>query len=170
MLKRAWTGPAQCPFCPGMESVDHIFFTCPLSSGLWSVLSHLHPSGSLLPLNSIQDIWQVCSKLPLRNMLFWGSMLAAVIWSIWSHRNNIIFRDSGAISSNSLYFSICHLFTTWTDLTALPLQVATDPNRGSVAAVSGRGQAADGAIGLSDLNNAGLDRNREQHSDEDLLD
>jgi hypothetical protein len=67
-------------------------------------------------------------------------------------------------------FSVCHLFTTWTDLAALPLQVASDLSRESVAAVSGRGQGTAGAIGLSNMDSASLDHNREQLSDEDLLD
>lgn len=36
-LKRGWSGDHHCMFCAGDESIDHLFFGCPLLRFVWGV-------------------------------------------------------------------------------------------------------------------------------------
>jgi hypothetical protein len=70
---------------------------------------------NLLPVNSLNEYWNTCLKLPLQDMIFWGSVLAAVMWTLWNVRNNIIYRNAILLSVSSVHFSILHLFSFWTE-------------------------------------------------------
>jgi hypothetical protein len=39
-LKRKWKGSPNCAFCQG-ESVQHLFFDCPVSIYIWSILAYI---------------------------------------------------------------------------------------------------------------------------------
>jgi hypothetical protein len=37
LKKRGWDGSTQCMFCAMDETIEHLFFTCPLSRYVWTV-------------------------------------------------------------------------------------------------------------------------------------
>jgi hypothetical protein len=37
LIKRGWAGDKQCMFCAFDESIDHLFFGCPLARFVWSI-------------------------------------------------------------------------------------------------------------------------------------
>jgi hypothetical protein len=39
MLKRWWHGDPTCYFCEAPESVDHLFFSCPVAKVIWGVIA-----------------------------------------------------------------------------------------------------------------------------------
>jgi zinc-binding in reverse transcriptase len=45
--KRGWSRSLNCCFCVGSESVDHLFFHCPLSAQIWNAILLLYPQGAI---------------------------------------------------------------------------------------------------------------------------
>jgi hypothetical protein len=39
MKKRKWVGSFDCHFCPDDETINHLFFTCPMAAYIWSTIS-----------------------------------------------------------------------------------------------------------------------------------
>jgi hypothetical protein len=40
LLKKNWTGrDSSCSFCPQVETVDHLFFTCSVAKVIWGVVA-----------------------------------------------------------------------------------------------------------------------------------
>jgi hypothetical protein len=105
-------------------------------------------------------------------MLFWGTLLAVVVWSIWTTQNHFIFRTFGSagglVTANSLYFSVLHLFEYWTGQSAL-----TNVGTASIR-TTGQGAGPTGAVGLTTRFGGGASASgapiSDQLSDEDLLD
>ena len=112
--KRNWPGQLQCEFCSNLETTSHLFLSCSHISAFWSRLCLLHSQGSLVVLTSLSDLWQSILTLPINDFLFWGTVMAAVIWMVWSDRNNRILQNQGIRTSNLIFFSIWHLFSFWT--------------------------------------------------------
>jgi zinc-binding in reverse transcriptase len=101
LSKRGWVVPLICPFCSALESIDHLFFRCSLSAQFWVFLFRIYPHGSLLPTTSLENFWHTYN-LPSKEFQFWGSLLAAVLWSIWTFRNHCIFRGPQVVSLSTL--------------------------------------------------------------------
>ena len=38
LLRRGWKGNGDCMFCSNAETIDHLFFECPLARYAWSVV------------------------------------------------------------------------------------------------------------------------------------
>jgi hypothetical protein len=38
LMKWQWTGKETCYFCDNKESIQHLFFGCPLAKIIWSIL------------------------------------------------------------------------------------------------------------------------------------
>jgi hypothetical protein len=102
--------------CASPESVDHIFFQCPIIMGFWTrVLTH-HPQQPFLHVTSLLNSWDSC--LFLSNFQYWGTLLATSIWVIWLEQNKKIFFSSSTSSVANIYFLILHLYKFWTDTSA----------------------------------------------------
>jgi hypothetical protein len=114
LSKKGWLGPLTCPFCSTLENIDHLFFSLFNYCTILGFNNSNLPQGSLLPTTSLENFWQICLKLPFKDLQFWGSLLVVVLWSIWILQNHSIFRSSRTISVNSLFFSIFYLFSYWT--------------------------------------------------------
>jgi hypothetical protein len=39
MKKHKWVGSFTCQFCPSDESINHLFFSCPMAAYMWSTIS-----------------------------------------------------------------------------------------------------------------------------------
>jgi hypothetical protein len=126
------------------------------------------PQGSLLPTTSLEDFWQVCLKLSFKDLQFWGSLLAVVLWSIWTIQNHSIFRSSRTISINSLFFSIFHLFSY---LICASFSVHTGlTGAGSAVSTSALGPSVQlGFTGQGGVSTSSAGPTRDPISDEDLL-
>lgn len=85
----------ECPQCDtNLESIDHLFFQCPASKGIWSKL--LNWLGILWPtwLWTEEVQWCVIWKKSKGNMAtIYIITLAAVVYEIWLDRNHKIFNQ-----------------------------------------------------------------------------
>ena len=80
--------PVNCPLCnQGVEDCDHLFFQCPLAQEAWQSISVVR-----LDTRSAEAFWTSISGSFFRREADWRCIFA-VLWAIWTHRNEIIFRD-----------------------------------------------------------------------------
>ena len=78
---------AGCVICSTMsEDCTHLFFECPLVQLVWA-------AAALDGLNTtLADVfWRSLCQGPLRREAEWRTIFAT-LWTIWIHRNEIIFR------------------------------------------------------------------------------
>jgi hypothetical protein len=120
------------------------------------------PQGHILPTSSLQDFWHTCLKLPFRVMTFWGTVLAAVLWSLWKTQNHIIFQHAEIFSITALYFSILFMISYWIGINSTAL-AGVDRALGATASAAGQSGISP-ILGRSSVQGAVVS------SDEDLLD
>ena len=87
---RQWIFPdaaADCVMCSGAtEDCSHLFFECPTVQGVWTTTC---PGGP--DCTSADAFWQSMCQGPFRRATEWQTIFA-ILWAIWLHRNDIIFR------------------------------------------------------------------------------
>ncbi|XBH70403.1 hypothetical protein VPH35_098069 [Triticum aestivum] len=72
-----------CPRCARMpEDSSHLFITCPLANRIWQRLGLLPQSDDII------DLWDVAIPPHLPTST-WPSVLLALMWMIWSARNDM---------------------------------------------------------------------------------
>ena len=77
----------ECALCAGaVEDCKHLFVTCPFASSVW-----LSARVAQIDLSSWEAFWRSISDGPYRLKAEWQCIFA-FLWSIWSHRNEVIFR------------------------------------------------------------------------------
>ena len=85
---------AECGVCGAVESIDHVFFSCPLAQEVWRMVP---VKNDILPLESDRfvDNWIAvvgAVSLPPTGVNA-GSITAWVIWRLWTTRNYRIFQE-----------------------------------------------------------------------------
>ncbi|KAL4295459.1 hypothetical protein GQ457_12G031020 [Hibiscus cannabinus] len=96
LLKRGVSGVADdlCPFCnQAKETVEHLFFTCSVAWQLWVSIASRWGVSLVLHHNPLQFMvgWpHICSKLS--RDIMWLLTAFAIVWTLWLHRNDIIFQ------------------------------------------------------------------------------
>jgi hypothetical protein len=73
-----------CAACTSPETGRHLFFDCHMSAALWTRLDVLILGGSF----SIWDLQGPAQSPPDA----WQFGLAAILWSIWKSRNDLVFK------------------------------------------------------------------------------
>jgi hypothetical protein len=120
------------------ESVDHLFFGCPIIRDFWFKVLTYHNNQISLNTTTILDFWTASLLLP--KFQFWGTLLAACLWVIWLERNKRIFSSSNSSVAN-IHFHILHLYKTWTGSSSnlehiLIVDVAPVTTSGAVNSIS----------------------------------
>jgi hypothetical protein len=116
-------------FCSCQESIDHLFFHCPIIVEFWTNILHSHPQIRSFNINSLFDLWNSC--LMLSNFQYWDILLAACVWIIWLERNKRVFITSSHSEAVNIPFLILHLFQVWTGTSAcLEIILGLDGNLG----------------------------------------
>ena len=79
--------PVDCPMCArAMEDCPHLFFTCPFAQEVWLAVN----VGRIVT-TSEEALWRSLSGGAFRRETEWLTIFAT-LWSIWTHRNEVIFR------------------------------------------------------------------------------
>ena len=112
--KKKWPGNPTCSFCDQVETVDHLFFTCPVAKVTWNVLGKAIGT-STRPLNLWQAIAWVYAFLP-GGETFYMVGLAAIRWSIWVTRNKVTFEGHVVRSPFEIVFTVCSFLLYWSGL------------------------------------------------------
>ncbi|KAE8712121.1 hypothetical protein F3Y22_tig00110264pilonHSYRG00352 [Hibiscus syriacus] len=83
-----------CPLCNECEeSVTHLFFSCGIVWKVWGGFLEVWEVSSVLP-NDPKDFfmaWKELLPAVYKCRIVWGIIPQAVIWSVWLHRNDLVF-------------------------------------------------------------------------------
>lgn len=80
MLKRAWNGSKQCLFCALDDSIDHLFFHCPVAKYIWGVF---HCALGVLKIpNSVSGLGVWVLDFHGSDRVVAKVYLAAIFWTI----------------------------------------------------------------------------------------
>jgi hypothetical protein len=114
LVKRNWKGSTKCCFCSREETIQHLMFDCHLARAIWGVV-HVtfgvdHPS----------DFGHMCGTW-LDNWDSKGSRLcligvAALLWSIWLSRNEVVFNKCSPKSFVQIIFRGTFWARSWAAL------------------------------------------------------
>ncbi|XP_058202835.1 uncharacterized protein LOC131317295 [Rhododendron vialii] len=110
-----------CSLClNGVETHEHLFFSCPYSKEVWQVvLSKNHITRSVLGLSGEID-W-VCFRMSgasLRCRVYKLSLAAPIYW-IWRERNNRVFQRKSLLApllSSHIIAEVRACLCSWRDL------------------------------------------------------
>ena len=89
LAKRNWQGCTKCSFCGSEETVDHLFITCPFSKIIWTVVYSTYNITPPVNVTNMFGNWLNGVEKKTKARIRIG--VAAICWSIWNCRNNIIF-------------------------------------------------------------------------------
>jgi hypothetical protein len=87
---------AICVACPLVETGRHLFFDCGVATAVWARLGVVIPGGHF-------SIW--CLRPPARcnfPVHVWRAGVAAVLWSLWKARNNLVFNGVPSVPRDIL--------------------------------------------------------------------
>lgn len=111
LLKRKWQGDARCMFCEENETIDHLFFQCPVAKAIWLVVARC--LGAINVPKNLQQCWKWCERwLPLGVEYHpWG--ISAICWAIWKCRNRAVFDKKLIKSPMEIICHACALMKYW---------------------------------------------------------
>ncbi|CAN1753324.1 Putative ribonuclease H protein At1g65750 [Linum perenne] len=95
LMRRGLSIPNRCVMCEqDSESIWHLFWSCPFASQVWMFFSSRLSLLGPFPFG-IQEFFRAWKGLNCRRRVRPGVqvLLHAILWLIWSERNNRIFRD-----------------------------------------------------------------------------
>ena len=99
--------PVSCPLCnQGVEDCDHLFFQCSLVQEAWQSIFVAR-----LDTRSAEAFWTTVSGNFFRREADWRCMFA-MLWAIWTHRNEVIFRDITP-SGDAIIYAARGFFNSW---------------------------------------------------------
>ena len=96
LIRKHWLGSPSCYFCHVDESIDHLFFECPIAKSIWGIVG-LCLGARDIPRNIRQYRSWISKWLPGGNA-FYTCGCAAICWAIWKSRNKACF-DKKVIKS-----------------------------------------------------------------------
>jgi len=89
LVKRKWDGNPSCMFCDQLETIDHLFFQCPVAKCVWAMIGQCIGANNT-PRDCAQYKLWINMWLPEeQNVHHFG--FAAVCWAIWKCRNKAVF-------------------------------------------------------------------------------
>lgn len=99
LVKRGWRGS----FCGSKETIDHLFFTCPVAKFCWSMVSCTFNFNNVPEsMGDLMNNWLVKFKGKQRTLLAIG----AAALSTWKSKGQLNERTN-------VIFSVCHWITYW---------------------------------------------------------
>jgi hypothetical protein len=110
LLRRGGKCTTNCLFCGQNESIDHLFFACPLARYIWNVVSCA--TGFNCQFASASHCFNVWLKgFPVGRRKILAVGVAAVIWAIWKARNLACFENKWPKEP----VEVLHRVTYWID-------------------------------------------------------
>jgi hypothetical protein len=106
LVKRQWKGCTKCCFCDVSESIQHLFFDCPMAKLVWEILSLTFGIRMPSDVGNLFGPWLQSFSKKQRNRVVVG--VAAFCWAIWISRNDIVFHKSHSLSILQVIFRGTH--------------------------------------------------------------
>jgi hypothetical protein len=92
LAKRQWKGCTKCCFCEANESIQHLFFECPMARLMWFAINMAYGICAPSNVSHLFGPWIDSFSHELRNQVLVG--VAAMCWALWLCRNDVVFRRS----------------------------------------------------------------------------
>jgi hypothetical protein len=121
MLRKNWHGDPSCYFCDSPETVDHLFFECPIAKVVGvGVIAACFDQGCRT--TSYAQYWAwIPIALPGGEKVYMVG-LAAICWVIWKGRNRVCFEKKQWRNPGELVYSTCAFLWYWAGLQAEDMQ------------------------------------------------
>ena len=89
LAKHNWQRSKTCCFCHKEETIRHLFFDCRLARAIWSIANLALGINKPHSSTHMFGNWLGGLDKKLRPLVLLGA--AAICWSIWLKRNNVVF-------------------------------------------------------------------------------
>ena len=120
LLKKNWLGSPTCYFCSSHESIDHLFFLCPIAKVLWGLIG-LCIGASNIPGDLTQYKQWISHWLPGGQQVY-TFCVAAICWAIWKKRNSACFENKRLKNPAEILSYACALMSYWAGLYGAEMQ------------------------------------------------
>jgi hypothetical protein len=124
LLKHNWHGNPTCVFCDKAESIQHLFFDCPMAKIVWRLV---HMTFGLPPPKSIANLFaNWLSNLNKNDVKLIRIGVCAIVWALWNARNDHVFNKPKASSFLQVIPMATNWICTWSYLQPLEQRDVTD--------------------------------------------
>jgi hypothetical protein len=107
LAKRNWNGCPRCVFCDSNESINHLFFKCPLARLVWRVVfSTFNIVPPAIVTNMFRNWLNGVDKITKARIRV-GT--CALVWALWNYRNDTVFNKG----RNANFLQVIHMATHW---------------------------------------------------------
>ena len=89
--KRRWRGSLKCSFCNQNENIQHFFFDYYIAKTVWRIIYFALKIDQPININHIIGDWESNKGCTHKKLLLPG--VAALFWSIWLCRNDVVFNQ-----------------------------------------------------------------------------
>jgi hypothetical protein len=114
LAKRKWQGCKKCAFCDKDESIQHLFFECPLAKIIWRII---FMTFSLAPQKNITNLFgNWLSGIAKKDLVQIRVGVCAVLWAIWNMRNDTVFNKPTKQPFLQVLPMVIHWIRTWSYL------------------------------------------------------
>ena len=114
LAKRNWNGNKCCSFCDTEETIQHLFFECPLAKIVWRIV---HMAINITPPKNITHLFgswlKGIDKSTLKSIRVG---VCAVLWALWNVRNDFVFNKPKKSSFLQVIPLITHWIRSWSNL------------------------------------------------------
>jgi hypothetical protein len=114
LAKRQWKGCTRCSFCSEHESIQHLFFDCPMARLMWMTISVTF--GIKSPTNTADLFGPWLASFPRRQRALVLVGVAAFCWALWLSRNDVVFQKSKTKSFLQVIFRGTFWIRSWSIL------------------------------------------------------
>jgi hypothetical protein len=111
LVKRRWKGCTKCGFCAQQETVQHLFFDCPLARLVWGCVAVAFGINGPTCVQHLFGPWLRSFSKKQRSLVVIG--VAALCWAIWISRNELVFNKSQYVSILQVIFRGVFWIRSW---------------------------------------------------------
>ena len=112
LIRRRWKGAKKCEFCAMDETIQHLFFDCHIARFIWRAIMVVFNIKMPHSFNNMFGLWLFNIPKHFRELLLVG--MAAMCWSIWLSRNDLVFEKKQSTSYLQVLFRGTYWCRQWT--------------------------------------------------------
>jgi hypothetical protein len=108
LARRNRQGSKACSFYHELEIIRHQFFDCRFACVIWALIHIAFGISKLYNVFNLFDIWLSGFDRNIRNVVLLGEVTTC--WSLWLHRNDIVFEKKKNLLSCRLSIPLLIVF------------------------------------------------------------
>jgi hypothetical protein len=112
LKRRKGKGSEFCKYCGKLETLDHLFFKCPISQLLWVwVRINMRWGQRPISLTNYQDMMNYGEVDRSKSVNLF--IIASISWSVWKTRNDWVFNNNLIKSPKSIAYMALGFMKQW---------------------------------------------------------